>query len=518
MSQINRRGLLKSGAALAALTPIAACAAGTEPETSNASPGDPSEAATPDPASMPQSYTAKAIPDGLAQVAMLKSGETTSLALTEAAIARSKAANVLINAVATETYDKALAAAQTPPDGAMGGVPTFIKDLLDWKGDPTLYGSRAFQGYIAPADADFATSWRNAGLISLGKSTTPEMGLISSTEPLVTGATRNPYDLSRIPGGSSGGAAALVAARVVPFAHASDGGGSIRIPAACCGLFGLKPSRGALVANDDSGRGTINISVNHAVTLTVRDSAALFAAAEAASGGLERIGNVEGPSSRRLKIAYAPEPLNGATLDAATRAGLDRTAQLCRDLGHEVIDYVMPIDGVEFGDRFLMYWAAGAAAFAQSASQFSGKPVSPEILEPWTLGLAAQFAARQGEMGDVVAYLQAFEGIYHSWFDAFDVILTPTVSTVAPNIGTQAPDGDFDTVMANVLNFAAFTSPMNVSGAASMSVPIQWSDDGLPIGSMFSGKRGDDGLLLALAYELEEAQPWIDRLPTFKPA
>ena len=165
-----------------------------------------------------------------------------------------------------------------------------------------------------------------------------------------------------------------------------------------------------------------------------------------------------------------------------------------------------------------MYWAAGAAAFAQSASQFSGKPIGPEILEPWTLGLAAQFAARQDEMGDVVAYLQAFEGIYHSWFEEFDVILTPTVSTVAPKIGTQAPDGDFDSVMENVLNFAAFTSPMNVSGAASMSVPIQWSDDGLPIGSMFSGKRGDDGLLLALAYELEEAQPWIDRLPTFKPA
>jgi amidase len=516
MSQLNRRGLLKSGAALAALTPIAACAAGTETEDSSASGVEPTESSPP--VDAPPTYTAKSIPDGLAQLAMLKSGETTSFALTEAAIARSKAANLLLNAVATETYDDALAEAQTPPEGSMGGVPTFIKDLLDWKGDQTMFGSRAFRGYIAPSDADFAAAWRNAGVISLGKSTTPEMGLISSTEPLVTGATRNPYDLSRIPGGSSGGAAALVAARVVPFAHASDGGGSIRIPAACCGLFGLKPSRGALVANDDSGRGTINISVNHAVTLSVRDSAALFAAAEATSGDLERVGNVEGPSTRRLKIAYAPEPLNGATLDAATRAGLDRTAQLCRDLGHEVVDYVMPVDGVEFGDQFLMYWAAGASAFAQSASQFSGKPIGPDILEPWTLGLAAQFAARQSEMGEVVAYLQAFEGIYHSWFDDFDLILTPTVSTVAPKIGTQAPDGDFETVMANVLNFAAFTSPMNVSGAASMSVPIQWSDEGLPIGSMFSGKRGDDGLLLALAYELEAAQPWIDRLPSFKPA
>lgn len=514
MSHFNRRNLLKTGAAIAALSPITACAAGTESEETVIAETPPTETA---PAAEANAFAAQAIPDGLAQLDMLASGETTSLALTEAAIDRSKAANALINAVALETYDDALAEAETPPAGAFGGVPTFIKDLLDWKGDQTLYGSRAFQGYIAPEDAAFAKAWRKAGVISLGKSTTPEMGLISSTEPLVTGATRNPHDLSRIPGGSSGGAAALVAARVVPFAHASDGGGSIRIPAACCGLFGLKPSRGALPISRDAGE--VDISVNHAVTLTVRDSAALFAAAEVdMATDLPRTGNITEASTRRLKIAFAPDPINGAVLDSATRAGIERTAELCRGLGHEVVDFVMPVDGEEFGDQFLMYWAAGAAAFAQSASQFSGQPVGPEIVEPWTLGLATQFLQRQDEMGDVIAYLKAFEGIYHSWFEDFDVILTPTVSTVAPKIGAQAPDGDFETVMANVLSFAAFTSPMNVSGAASMSVPLQWSEDGLPIGSMFSARRGDDGLLFALAYELEQAQPWIDRLPTFKPA
>jgi amidase len=182
------------------------------------------------------------------------------------------------------------------------------------------------------------------------------------------------------------------------------------------------------------------------------------------------------------------------------------------------MDYVMPTDGARFTDAFLLYWAAGAAAFAQQASAFSGKPVGPDILEPWTLGLATEFMQRQSDMPDAIAYLQAFEAEYHALFDDFDVLLTPTVSTVAPKIGEQAPDGDYDTVRRNVLNFAAFTAPMNVSGAASMSVPLQWSADGLPIGSMFSGKRGDDGLLLALAYELEEAQPWIDRMPGFKPA
>ncbi|MEL7113941.1 MAG: amidase family protein, partial [Pseudomonadota bacterium] len=250
---------------------------------------------------------------------------------------------------------------------------------------------------------------------------------------------------SRIPGGSSGGAAALVAARVVPFAHASDGGGSIRIPAACCGLFGLKPSRGALPISRDSG--VVDISVNHAVTLTVRDSAALFAATEVdLQTDLPRTGNITEASTRRLKIGYAPEPITDATLDADTRAGIERTAQLCRDLGHEVIDFTIPSDGSKFSDAFLLYWAAGAAAFAQQASAFTGKPVGPDIVEPWTLGLAADFVARQGEMDETIAYLLAFEAEYNAWFDQFDVLLTPTVSTVPPKVGSQAPDGDYDTV------------------------------------------------------------------------
>lgn len=513
MTHFNRRRLLQSGAAISALGSLGACAG----EQTSAPDTEAVQAEAPPVEAEPESYTASSIPDGLDQLEMLANGSATSLSLTEAAIARSKAAHPLINAVATESYDKALEAAATPPTGSFGGVPTFIKDLLDWEGDQTLYGSRAFKGYIAQSDGEFAKAWRKAGVVNLGKSTSPEMGLISSTEPLVTGATRNPFDLSRIPGGSSGGAAALVAARVVPFAHASDGGGSIRIPAACCGLFGLKPSRGALPISRDSG--PVDISVNHAVTLTVRDSAALFAAAEVdLETDLPRTGNITEASTRRLRIGFAPEPITDATLDAETRAGIERTAELCRELGHEVVDYTVPIDGAEFTDAFLLYWAAGAAAFAQQASAFSGKPVSPEILEPWTLGLAQEFLGQQGDMEAAIAYLQAFEGVYHSWFDEFDVLLTPTVSTVPPKIGSQAPDGDYQTVRANVLNFAAFTAPMNVSGAASMNVPLQWSADGLPVGSMFSGKRGDDGLLLSLAYELEAAQPWIDRLPSFKPA
>ena len=507
MSRLSRRRLLQYGAAFTALS---ACApAASPPDTGPTPSGSPG---TSPEIPVASTYKPAPIPDATRQAEMIASGEATSLELTEAAIARARAAQPEINAIANETYDAALTEAASPPSGVFGGVPSFIKDLLDWKGAPTLYGSRAFEGYIAAEDAPFAAAWRDTGIISLGKSTTPEMGLISSTEPLVTGATHNPWDRTRIPGGSSGGAAALVAARVVPMAHASDGGGSIRIPAACCGLFGLKPSRGVMAGRADED-GPVSISVNHAVSLTVRDSAAMFAATERHNGELPPIGHITGPSTRRLKIAFAPAAATGANVDTDTQEGIARTAQLCRDLGHEVFDYVVPLNGAEFVDRFLLYWSAGAAGFAQQASAYSGKPIGPDIVEPWTLGLAGNFLARRDEMDATIAYLAAFEAEYHSWFADFDVLLTPTVSTVAPKIGTQAPDGDFETVRESVLNFAAFTAPMNVSGAASMSVPVQWSADGLPVGSMFSAKRGDDGLLFALAYELEQAQPWIDRLP-----
>tara|TARA_R110000822_G_scaffold9801_47_gene37682 strand:- start:2598 stop:3968 length:1371 start_codon:yes stop_codon:yes gene_type:complete len=450
--------------------------------------------------------------DGTAMAAAIAAGDTTSQEQVAAAIARAESVNGQLNAIATETFEQARAEALLPMTGAFAGVPTFIKDLLDWKGTQTLWGSRAFRGNIAADDSPFAEKWRSAGVVSLGKSTSPEMGLTSSTEPLVTGATRNPWDLSRIPGGSSGGAAALVAARVVPFAHASDGGGSIRIPASTCGVFGLKPSRGQLPSREAGVPPPVDISVNHAVTISVRDSINLFRMAQINDGAFAPLGNLT-PLARRLRIGYAPESVSGTPVAPETRAALDEVAQLCRDLGHEVTDFKPPLNGAEFTDRFLLYWAAGAAAFAEQASAYSGKPIGPDILEPWTLGLAARAQARRAEMPETVGYLLAFEQQYNAWFDSMDLMLSPVTGSPAVPIGEQAPDGDFDTVMESVLNFAAFTAPMNVSGAASMSVPLSWSPSGLPIGSLFSGKKGDDALLFELALELEAARPWADRLP-----
>lgn len=491
MTNYSRRSFLRAGTSLAALLPFAgACA----PAQVIAAESPPSETL-----------------DGVRIAQLIASGEFTSLDFTEAAIAKAEKYNPQINAIATPLYDEARTRAASSPGGSFGGVPTFIKDLSQWQGAPTMFGSRAFKDFVSERDSKFVAQWRDHGVVVLGKSTTPEAGLISSTEPLLTGATRNPWDLNRIPGGSSGGSAALVAARIVPFAQASDGGGSIRIPAACCGLFGLKPSRGALI-QERTTEG-VDLSIKHAVTLTVRDSAALFAAGEDPDGGLAPTGMISGPSSRRLRIAFAPDPINGASLDAETRAGIERTAELCRSLGHEVIDWKMPVDGVEFTEQFLLLWAAGAAGLVDQARTAHPDADISTLVEPWTLGLAQEFMSRRDKFEDAITYLKGFEGTYHDMFNGFDLILTPTVSTLPPEIGVQAPTREYAPLRKSVVDFAAFTAPMNVAGAPSMSVPVQWSEGGLPVGSMFSGRKGDDGMLLALAYELEAAQPWIGRKP-----
>ncbi len=495
MLKLSRRAMLAGSAATVAM---AACSRAPK-----------EEAAAP-------VRTVPAYADGTAMAAGIAAGETTGLEQVEAAIARAKAVEPQINGVATETFEIARSDAAGLLSGAFAGVPSFIKDLIDWKGAPTLAGSRGLAGHMATADNPFASRWRSAGIVALGKSATPEAGLISSTEPLSNGATRNPWDLSRIPGGSSGGAAALVAARVVPFAHASDGGGSIRIPASTCGVFGLKPSRDRLPYSEPGATPPLQISVNHAVTLSVRDSIALFRASEANDGTYPLLGEIA-PLKRRLRIGFAPEPTSGTPLHPDTRAATEAAAQLCRDLGHTVIDFTLPIDGPKLTDAFLLYWAAGAGLFAQQVAAFSGKPIGPEIVEPWTLGLAGMAARRIAEIPDAIGYLLAFESGYHAMFESLDVILSPVTGSPAVPIGEQAPDANYDTLMERVLSFASYTAPMNVAGAASMSVPLGWSPSGLPIGAMFSGRRGDDGLLFELALELEAARPWAERKPPVSP-
>lgn len=450
--------------------------------------------------------------DGIAMAAGIAAGETTALEQVEAAIGRAQAVEPQINAIVTETFEHARSDASGLLSGAFAGVPTFIKDLIDWRGAPTMAGSRGLAGHMATDDNVFAAKWRAGGLVSLGKSATPEAGLISSTEPLSNGATHNPWDLSRIPGGSSGGAAALVAARVVPFAHASDGGGSIRIPASTCGVFGLKPSRDRLPYSEGAAPPPVQISVNHAVTISVRDSIELFRLAEANDGTYPALGAIQ-PLSRRLRIGFAPEPIGGTPLHPDTRAAIEEVAQFCRDLGHTVVDFTLPMDGQKFMDAFILYWASGAAMFAQQVATFAGKPVGPDIVEPWTLGLANLALGKANDIPSAIVHLKAFEAQYDAFFQSLDVILTPVTGSPAIPIGEQAPEKNFDEVMESVLRFVAYTAPMNAAGAPSMSVPLAWSPSGLPIGAMFSARKGEDALLFELALELEAARPWKDRKP-----
>ena len=453
--------------------------------------------------------------DALGTKGLIDKGEITPLEAVNAAIDRAEAINPKINAFVTTRFEAAREAAARAGSGSLSGVPTAIKDLTNLAGSPTSYGSRAFLGYEPEDQSPYVDAWLDAGTIPLGKSTTPEMGLISSTEPLSSGATRNPFDLNRIPGGSSGGAAALVAAGVIPIAHASDGGGSIRIPASCCGLFGLKPSVGQLKSTGGTPP-PLPISVNHAVTRSVRDSVALFAATQDQSedAAFDPVPQGLSPLTRRLKIGYAPEPLSSAgRLDAGVRSAIDETARLCEALGHTVEPYSFDLDGDAFNDAFILYWAAGAAEFVRDASAFAGKPPSPDILEPWTLALADHFMKNQTAFGPALNTLMSAKARHDALLGDFDVILTPTLGQVAPAIGEQSPNVDFDTLMTRVTAFVGYTPLQNVAGAPAMSVPLSMSESGLPIGSHFSAKVGEDRLLFELALELEAAAPWHDRYP-----
>ena len=256
----------------------------------------------------------------------------------------------------------------------------------------------------------------------------------------------------------------------------------------------------------------VDISVHHAVTITVQDSIELFRLTET-SEGYERLGDLR-PLDRKLRIGFAPQPADkNQRTSPETLAAVTDVANLCTQLGHDVIDFEIPLDGESYGNRFISLWAANAAAFAEEASEYSGKPIGPDILEAWTLGLYGLHESTKDDIPESIAYLQAFEDVYNEWFKDIDILLTPVVGSPAIPIGEQDPSGDFETVFANLKKFGGYTSYMNAAGSASMSVPLSWTPSGLPVGSLFSGKRGDDGLLFELALQLEAARPWLGRVP-----
>jgi|CXWL01.1.fsa_nt_gi amidase len=452
--------------------------------------------------------------DATGIAARIRAREITAMEALDAAIARVERVNPELNFVVEKQYDRARAQAAGPLSGPFAGVPTLIKDLLEWRGVPTRYGSRAFANFVPDAQPPYMDAILAAGLVPFGKSSTPEFGLTATTEPVLGGPTRNPWDPSRSCGGSSGGAAVAVATRAVPIAQASDGGGSIRIPASCNGLLGLKPSRGRTVSQGRADRG-FSISVSGCVSRSVRDTAAWLSVTEARGQGaaFQPVGMVTGPSQRRLRIDVSILDARGGEPHADVRAAIEGVAELCTSLGHHVRERRPQIDGDAFSQAFTMLWAAGAAeVVGMVRAQAPGAPLD-QLFEPLTLGLAQMFtSAPAGTLERSIAALQGFDAQYAAFFEDADVLLTPVLARTPPAIGELSPMRGMDG-FEDVAAYVGYTPLQNVAGAPAMSVPLSQSPSGMPIGAHFSAAKGQERRLLELAYELEQAAPWASRRP-----
>ena len=455
--------------------------------------------------------------DATAQAELVRTGEATASELVEGAIARIEALDPALNALTAKLYDQARARAAGPlPSGPFSGVPFLIKDLISVAGVVNTAGSRALADFVGQASPPLVEAWEAAGLIALGLTNTPEFGLIDTTEPVLHGPTHNPWDVSRSPAGSSGGSGAAVASGMVPMAHASDGGGSIRLPASHNGLFGLKPSRGRSL---DAGVpampfGLPDLGVEHVLTRSVRDSAAMLAATEDPATPLGRVGKVTEPLRRKLRIGLVRRGAGGGLAEPAVDQAVLASARLCEDLGHHVEEADWPFDAAAFAEAFIAEWQLVAAGSIAQACAAVGCPADREHFEPWTLELAARGAALGPERLAVVAQRLA-EGsrALAGFFTTHDVLLSPVMAHPPKTLGAHATHLPFEDLFAKVSENVGYTPPFNAAGAPAMSVPLAWTNEGLPVGSQFGAAVGGEGLLLALAYQLEEAKPWADRWP-----
>jgi amidase len=450
--------------------------------------------------------------DAIGTAAHIRSGASSARAEVEGALARLEAAQARLN-LAT-VIDKAGALARLPADPKAVAVPTLIKDLNDLKGLPTRNGSRAFAAVPPAAQNDrFVEGLLGTNLLPIGKSTTPEFGLMCTTEPLAGGPTRNPWNPDLSPGGSSGGSAAAVASGVVPMAHANDGGGSIRIPAALCGLFGFKPSRGR-VAGQKKADDPAEIAIDNVVSRSVRDSALIVASLSGTGAeGLGPMPHVQAPLADKLTVGVLTATANGTRPDANVAAAIAGARALLERLGHRVVEVAWPFDAASFARDFTDFWALGAAQAAAGVKSQLGAEAAAR-LEPLTLHLAARGAAiPQADAKALIGRLAAYRTAYDASFKGHDVLMTPVLTRHAIPLGLLNPAGDPVRVMAEMMDIVAYTPVQNVCGAPAMSVPLHWTASGLPVGVHFAGRRGDDARLLALALQLETAQPWAHRRP-----
>jgi amidase len=455
------------------------------------------------------------LPDATELARRIAQKELSALEAVDDAIGHIEQVNPQLNFLVTECFDRARDRARSGGlTGAFAGVPYLVKDMFDVAGLPTRWGTRATAA-LPPASADSTQvlALQAAGLVVLGKSALGEMGFLPTTEPLAFGPTRNPWDRSRTPGGSSGGSAAAVAAGVVPMADAADGGGSIRIPASACGLFGLKPSRGRLVGEQVPAAG-LDVTVEHCVSRSVRDSARLFSAMEDPGSGIAPVGMVTGASGRRLRVGMSLTSLAGRQPTPDVVRAVETTAALLEQLGHRVEPTDPPLDGAAFFADFAALWAASAGEVVDLARELGGADPDETVLEPFTLAMAElSRTLGPGDLNPIRARLIDAGRRYDSWFDTFDVVLSPVLVQPPVPIGHIAGDVSIEDMSERLEAFASYTPIHNVAGAPAMSVPLTWNESGLPIGSHFAARVGEERTLFELAYELEAAQPWAGRFP-----
>ena len=484
--------------------------------------------------------------DGLGLAELVKKGEVSPLKICEEAITRIENVNPKLNAVITPMYDIARkVATDSPLDGPFSGVPFLLKDLLEtYAGVPETKGSKAYRNNISDHDSELVKRFKKAGLVILGKTNTPEFGLLGITEPELHGPTSNPWNVHHTPGGSSGGSAAAVASGMVPMASANDGGGSIRIPASCCGLFGLKVSRGRTPTGPKHGTLWQGAAVEHVVTRSVRDSAAILDATHGADIGAPYF--IPDPSRpylqsikddpNALRIAYNTKSPIGTPVHQDCINAIKHTASLLEKLGHNVEEAEPEIDGLALAKSFFVMYFGEVAAEIEELKAHLGRKPKPSDVEAltWMLGLLGQTYSA-GYFVKMMREWDKAARVMGRFHETYDVYLTPTLAYPPVKVGELQPkpaervlinvvntlglgrllkaSGIVDKLAVESLSKTPFTQLANFTGQPAMSVPLYWTSDGLPCGSQFMARLGDEATLLRLATQLEKEHPWFDKRP-----
>lgn len=463
--------------------------------------------------------------DALGLASLVASGQVSAAELLEEACARAQRLNPVIGAISVPLYEHARAAVRDGlPAGPFTGVPFLLKDLgMLMTGTRTTGSGKLFADMVADHDSTLVARYRAAGLNVFGKSTSPEMGLAPSTEPVMFGPCRNPWNTAHSAGGSSGGAAAAVAARILPMAHATDGGGSIRIPASACGLFGLKVTRARNPSGPDVGEGWGGQSVGHCVSISVRDSAALLDASAGPDEGdpywapppagrfLDEVGRDPG----RLRIALCTSPWNGAPVDEECRQAAEDAARLCEQLGHHVFVARPEFDAQAFGQATRVLVAANVRATLQARAKVFGRTLAEDDVEPITWSMVE--LARKYDAADyarAMTTIHAVGRIVARFFLNADMLLTPTMCAPPAPLGVLSlSNPDTDAYLSMLNRAIGFTALFNASGNPAASLPLHWTAQGLPVGVQIVAPFGDEAAIFRLAAQLETARPWKDRRP-----